>query len=158
MWVGRADAQVKQVVMAYMGVQFSDEEQRPAALEALRHIVSSFDVADGPGNHDLTHHVDLQGHHNLIVVGYWTDLAVYDRWLSSSAVATWWESEERLSDGLGYFREVLAPRVEQFETLYAFQEACLVWVRSWARPAARSSNTATGDRCVTDSPSHRPTG
>lgn len=35
MFVGRADESVKQVVMAYLGVQFRDE-QRVAALQAMQ--------------------------------------------------------------------------------------------------------------------------
>ncbi|MFI5623991.1 phenylacetaldoxime dehydratase family protein [Nocardioides sp. NPDC051685] len=122
MWVGRADPTVEQVVMAYLGVQFRDEEQRPAALAALRHLVGSLEGPDGAAHHDLTHHVDNQGHHNLMVVGYWNDPASYCRWLLSDRIAGWWSSDDRLSEGLGYFREVVAPRVDQFETLYAFQE------------------------------------
>lgn len=36
LWVGRADPSVQQVVMAYLGVQFRTDDQRPAALDALR--------------------------------------------------------------------------------------------------------------------------
>jgi len=122
MWVGRADESLQLVVMAYLGVQYADETQRPAALAAMRHIVSSFETTDGPAHHDVTHHVDNEDHHNLMVVGYWADAAAYCRWLRSDEVKGWWESEDRLNDGLGYFREVVTPRVEQFETLYAFQE------------------------------------
>lgn len=122
MWVGRANDSLKVVVMAYLGVQYADDAQRPAALAAMRHIVSTFDATDGPVHHDLTHHVDNQDHRNLIVVGYWADPAAYWRWLQSDEVKGWWDSEDRLADGLGYFREVVTPRADQFETLYAFQE------------------------------------
>lgn len=122
MWVGRADERLQQVVMAYLGVQFRGDEQRPAALAAMRDIVAGLDLDDGPLHHDLTHHADNQGYENLIVVGYWKDLAAQTRWIQGSAVADWWASDERLSEGLGYFREIVAPRAEQFETLYAFQD------------------------------------
>lgn len=112
---------VKQVVMAYLGVQFRDE-QRVAALQAMRYIDASFALADGPGNHDLTYHLDNQGYGNFIAVGYWRDPAAYQRWLLSAPVADWWGDEARLNEGLGYFREVIAPRAEQFETLYAFKD------------------------------------
>jgi aldoxime dehydratase len=121
MFVGRADENVKQVVMAYLGVQFRDE-QRAAALQAMRYIDASFALADGPGNHDLTYHLDNQGYGNFIAVGYWRDPVAYHRWLLSAPVADWWGDEARLSEGLGYFREVIAPRADQFETLYAFKE------------------------------------
>lgn len=122
MWVGRADTGLRQVVMAYLGVQYQHESQRPAALAALRRIVGTFEGADGPVQHDLTDHVDNSDHHNLMVVGYWSDPAAYCRWLRSDEVKSWWDSDERLSEGLGYFREVVTPRVDQFETLYAFQD------------------------------------
>lgn len=122
MWVGRSDEKLHQVVMGYFGVQFRGDEQRSDALAAMRHIVASLDLADGALHHDLTHHLDNQGYENLIVAGYWTDPVSQQRWSNSRAVADWWESADRLSDGLGFFREIVAPRAEQFETLYAFQD------------------------------------
>lgn len=121
MWVARADESLKQVVMAYLGVQFR-EERREQALAALRQIVGSFAFDNGPGNHDITYHLDNQGYGNFIVVGYWRDPAAYCRWMRSPQVDGWWSSDERLGEGLGYFREVVAPRAEQFETLYAFKD------------------------------------
>ena len=122
MWVGRADEQLTQVTMAYLGVQYRGDAQRPAALQAMRNIVDSFGLADGPVHHDLTHHTDKQGYDNLMIVGYWREPAAHCRWLRSPAVADWWSSQDRLSEGLGFFREIVSPRVEQFETLYAFQD------------------------------------
>lgn len=122
MWVARADESIKQVVMAYLGVQFKGEDHRADALAAMRTIVASFDAPDGPLHYDLTHHEDNQGHQNLMIVGYWKDPGSHCRWLMSKAVAEWWSSEQRLKEGLGYFREIIAPRADQFETLYAFKD------------------------------------
>lgn len=122
MWVGRADAQLKQVVMGYLGVQYRGEAQREQALQAMRDIVGRFSLADGPQAHDLTHHLDSSGYDNLMIVGYWSDAGAYCRWLRSPQVQAWWHSPDRLTDGLGYFQEISAPRAEQFETLYAFRE------------------------------------
>lgn len=122
MFVARGDQALQQVVMASFGVQYGDAGQRSQALAALRHIVDSFQLADGPISHDLTHHVDDQDHHNLMAMAYWADPAAYCRWLRSEEVKGWWDSEDRLGEGLGYFREIVAPRVEQLETLYAFTE------------------------------------
>lgn len=122
MWVARANEDVRQLVMGYFGVQYLGDDNKPEALAALRHIVDDFGREDGPGNFDLTHHKDTQGYDNLIAVGYWRDPQAYARWLASPAVAGWWESDDRLTGPLGYFREVVAPRAEQFETLYAFKD------------------------------------
>ena len=34
------------------------------------------------------------------------------------AVDAWWSAPDRLSEGLGYFREIVSPRVEHFETMF----------------------------------------
>lgn len=122
MFVGRADHGIEQVTMGYLGVQSNGEAKRPAALAAIGHIVASLDAADGPAHHDVTHHVDNQGYDNYIVVGYWTNPATFTAWLRSPDVEEWWASDDRLDDGIGYFREIVAPRADQFETLYAFQD------------------------------------
>lgn len=44
---------------------------------------------------------------------------VFARWESGGTFKTWWDSPERLTEGVGYFREVLKPRIEQFETAYS---------------------------------------
>jgi hypothetical protein len=36
---------------------------------------------------------------------------------------SWWDSEDRLTDGVGYFREIVSPRADQFETLYTYTQA-----------------------------------
>lgn len=121
MFVGRADKELTQVVMAYLGVQFH-EEHRQTAILAMQHMVDSFSLDYGPDHHDMTFHVDNQGFGNFIVVGYWRDPSAYCRWLRLPEIENWWSSDERLSEELGYFREIIAPRAEQFETLYAFKE------------------------------------
>ncbi|MBK0004805.1 phenylacetaldoxime dehydratase family protein [Erwinia sp. S38] len=121
MFVGRADKDLTQVVMAYLGVQFHEEHRQKGVL-AMQHMVDSFSLDYGPDHHDMTFHVDNQGFGNFIVVGYWRDPSAYCRWMRLTEIEHWWSSDERLDDELGYFREIIAPRAEQFETLYAFKE------------------------------------
>jgi aldoxime dehydratase len=122
MFVARAGQDLTQVVMGYFGVQYRGEEHRGEALAALRHIVGQFGLEDGAGEYDMTHHQDNQGYDNLIAVGYWRDPETYERWLARPEVAGWWNSDERLGGALGFFREIVSPRADQFETLYAFTE------------------------------------
>lgn len=121
MWVARADADLQQVVMAYLGIQFKPD-QKATAVKAMQHIVKSFGLENGPLNHDITHHTDNQNYENYTVVGYWRDPAAYCQWARLAEVNDWWNSDDRLNDGIGYFREIVSPRAEQFETLYAFKE------------------------------------
>ncbi len=122
MWVARPQSDLQQVIMAYFGIQYSSEAQKAAALAVARTWIAAFDAGDGPLQHDLTHHIDASGHHNLILVAYWRDPAAYCRWSRAPAQVQWWSAPERLQEGLGYFREVSGPRAEQFETLYAFKD------------------------------------
>lgn len=119
MFVARAGQDLTQVVMAYLGVQ-SRADDRDEALKVLRHLVGTFDGEDGPGEHDVTHHTDAQGYDNWIAVGYWRDPATYDRW--ASRTEAWWASDDRLASSVGVFREIVRPRADQFETLYAFTD------------------------------------
>ncbi|MEJ2864307.1 phenylacetaldoxime dehydratase family protein [Actinomycetospora flava] len=121
-WVARVGRDVTAVVMGYFGVQYRGEERRAEAWATLRAITDGFALDDGPGGWDLTHHVDAQGYDTLIAAAYWRDTATYDRWLARPEVAGWWDAPERLSAGVGVFREILAPGVDRFETLYPFTE------------------------------------
>jgi len=118
-WVGRPDPNVDQVVMGYFGVQFRGAALRAKADAALAGIVAGFEVEDGPRSHDLARYVDAQGYDNLIAIAYWADPAAFERWRDSPAIADWWNAEARLQEGLGYFREILAPRIDAFESLFS---------------------------------------
>ncbi|EXU76884.1 phenylacetaldoxime dehydratase family protein [Erwinia mallotivora] len=121
MFAGRAGEDLTQVVMACMGVQFR-EADRAKALAGMQHLVASFRIGEGPGHYDMTFHTDNQGYGNFIVMGYWRDPAAWCRWVRQPEIDGWWSAEQRLSDGIGWFREIIAPRADQLETLYAFQQ------------------------------------
>lgn len=117
-WSARAQSSVKQVVMGTFGVQAKGREQMGRACSAMRQIVQGFAAPDGPGHHDLAHAVDAQGYDNLVAIAYWSDPQQFVRWRDSAEVRSWWTAEQRLHDGLGYFREIVSPRVEHFETMF----------------------------------------
>lgn len=121
MWMARAEPALTQVVMAYLGVQYRGEGNRADALSALRHIVGTFSGADAPAEYDLTTYSDAHGYDNLIAVAYWRDPGSYGRW--TEGVSGWWSSDDRLHDGLGYFREIASTRADQFETICAFTDS-----------------------------------
>lgn len=120
LWSARTDDQVRQVVMAYFGVQARDDRARGHG--AFKAMIACLGGQDGPGHQDHFHYVDAEGYDNWIAAAYWLDPAVFERWNARANVKGWWESPDRLNDGVGYFREIMQPRMEQFETAYSSPE------------------------------------
>jgi aldoxime dehydratase len=118
MFSARGAESIESLVMSYFGVQSKGDENKGRACAAFQKIVESFKQPHGPARRDLVQFVDGEGYLNLIAVGYWIDPSQFEKWNNSSAVADWWASDDRLNEGVGYFREILRPRMEQFETIF----------------------------------------
>jgi len=118
-YVARHAETVTRVVMAYFGVQFHDDTpaQLATAQAALAHLDADFGAADGPGHWDRARCVDEAGAVNVISIAYWDDPSTFDRWFAVQQ--QWWSHDARLADGIGYFTELLRPRVERYETLFS---------------------------------------
>jgi aldoxime dehydratase len=104
-------------VMAYHGVQFRDPTCRGAAVAGLQTLRSAVQGEDAPRFADLAQYRDPEGWDTLVWTAYWADLAAHQRWQQHPVVHAFWQSDERLSGGLGWFREVACPGVDRFETL-----------------------------------------
>ena len=113
----RAPQTMTQVVMGYFGVQ---RRGGGAAVEtAFATVNALFNLADGPGHRDTVRYVDRDGYDTAITVAYWGDPKKFSRWIENPQNQAWWASNERLREGVGYFREVLSPRNVQYETAYS---------------------------------------
>ena len=116
--VAQMPAEMTRITMGYFGVQYrSGSTGRPQQFIAS--VRASFAAPDGPDHQDLVHHVDAAGYDNLIVVAYWANQARYQAWWESPNTSQWWNDPARSSEGAGYFREVLTPRIDRFETLFS---------------------------------------
>ncbi len=118
-WTARGDESISTVVMGYFGVQWRGEAARTAALSALQEIDSSFQIQNGPHYRDYAHYVDQAGYDNLIAIGYWITPDSYNIWSDSAPVVSWWSDEAKFTGDLGFFREILLPTSDRFETLFS---------------------------------------
>jgi aldoxime dehydratase len=116
-WSTHAEPKLGSVVMAYYGFQSKGREDHARACRTLKSFIAGFDGEDGPGHHDLTHYVDEGGYDNMIAIAYWTEPDRFARF--EGRTREWWESPDRLTDGIGYFREVVTPEASGFETLFS---------------------------------------
>ena len=113
---GRAPQAMTQVVIGYFGVQARDAPER--LRKAFVAMNALFALSDGPRHRDTVKCLDASGYDTAITAAYWGDPPQFHRWLESPEVHRWWASDERLDDGVGYFREVMLPRDVQYETAY----------------------------------------
>jgi aldoxime dehydratase len=113
--VARFGTSVRQMAMAYFGVQFRGATVPRAATDALRFIAAGFAREGGSGHWDRAQFVDASGFTNVISIGYWQDAAGFDAWHAAHG-AGWTRGGD---EAVGLFAEVLKPRVERFETLFS---------------------------------------
>jgi aliphatic aldoxime dehydratase len=111
-FVTRLEPAVRQVVMAYFGLQFRGE--LPAG--ALDVLDVAFAAVDGPGHHDRARQTSPDGTTDLVSIAYWDDPAAFDRW-SAAHRESWLGDGAR--DDYGRWTEVLRPTVEEHETLFS---------------------------------------
>jgi aldoxime dehydratase len=115
-FVARHKPKVLQVVMAYFGIQTQGKPSK-AAEQAMASIVSRFASSGGPTHWDRAQYVDEAGFTNIVTVAYWDDRAKFDGWFP--AARDDWTGDQRATDGIGAFIEVLYPSVEGYETLFS---------------------------------------
>ena len=115
-YVARHKPGVKRVVMAYFGVQYAGEASAHAAA-ALQRIAAAFTAANEPSHWDRASYVDEAGFTNIISIAYWDATASFDAWFAIHGRD--WTADSRVSEGVGYFIEVLRPAVERYETLFS---------------------------------------
>lgn len=118
-WTARADTPGQTLAMVLLGVQAKGDDAQRAACAGLRDIVAKLGADGGPVHHDLAHYVDESGYVNMIAIAYWTDRASYERWASLPEIDAWWRSPERLAGRVGWFREVMFPAENRYETLFS---------------------------------------
>ncbi len=115
-FVARYKPVVRQVAMAYFGVQYRGEPST-AATAALSQLAVRFKADCGPGHWDRARCIDGQGFTNVVSVGYWDDPAAFHSWFPLAREE--WMDEGHARDAAGYFIEVVRPSVESYETLFS---------------------------------------
>ena len=108
LWSDTEDA----LVAGYFGIQ----SESPDLLDGW--AGSAFTAAYSPFSVERGSFVDAQGDCNFLYVAYWR-ASHYHRWWASNGSARWWRKPERISEGVGYWREVCTLPFERLETLHS---------------------------------------
>jgi aldoxime dehydratase len=112
-FVARQAGSVRQVVMAYLGVQH--RATPPGA--GLAWLDEALAGPDGPGHHDRSLPMPMFAADgvpaDVVTAAYWDDPSVFDRWFQRHR-EPWLTG----GDGEGRWIEVIRPRVEEYETIF----------------------------------------
>ncbi len=114
--VARHQPGVRQVVMAYFGLQYRGDAPAEADV-ALRRVAAAFAEDPAAGHWDRARYIDEAGFENVISIAYWDDPERFDAWFAVHGAD--WIADSRAAEPLGYFVEVLRPAVERYETLFS---------------------------------------
>ena len=115
-FVARFKPTVKQVVMAYFGIQFTGAAPK-SADKALQWIAKRFSSPNGASHWDRARYTDEAGYTNVISVGYWDDHAVFEKWFPETRED--WMTKPEFAEKLGRFIEILSPNMDGYETLFS---------------------------------------
>ena len=95
---------------------FGIQNETPARLDDW--AARSLSGTHAPFATERGAHIDRFGVPNFLYVCYWRKPA-YDRWWSLAAHSGWWHDGERISDRVGYWREIFTMPFDRFETLHS---------------------------------------
>lgn len=77
-----------------------------------------YDADFAPEQVEVAQFADREGIVNNVYIAYWRD-DNHKKWWNNDDVSGWWSSAERLTDGVGYWRETFNMPIERFETLHS---------------------------------------
>jgi aldoxime dehydratase len=120
-WTARFNPAATHMPMGYFGIQYRGDAQAATARAAFHALCGHLERASGPRHHDLAHYIDEAGYDTLMLIAYWDDAPRFNAWLTSPVLAHWWDDPARIEEGIGYFREILIPRMTHLETLVSSQ-------------------------------------
>lgn len=106
-----------ELCIAFHAIQGHSAEEVYAS-PFFRWIDAALNLKSGPTVHDHAWFVDQNGLYTHTVAAYWVDRQKRDTWMADPDVSSWWNSDARLSEPTGYFRESLTVPVDRQESIY----------------------------------------
>lgn len=98
------------LIVGYFGIQADS----PALLEHWANQALCGEHA--PEKIEQGAYTDKANVKNYLYIAYWRN-SVYQQWLKSKNTASWWASDDRLNEGVGYWREIITMPFDRLETL-----------------------------------------
>ncbi|MFJ4156294.1 phenylacetaldoxime dehydratase family protein [Pseudomonas sp. NPDC089752] len=105
---------VDHLVFGMFGIQHTDENLTEVPTY-LSELIELLQLPHGAMSIERAHHIDKQGFHNQVILGYWLGRDSYDLWVESPTVKSWWANRSVSGHSkIGYWREVMSPSQDHF--------------------------------------------
>lgn len=101
-------------VFATIGVQFRPLTDVSAFVDELKRSITS---PSGPSLVNRAQYFDASGYENICFAAYWDNQTAFDEWWHGSGFHAYWDSDGRLTEAFGLWREIFAVEPSRFETL-----------------------------------------
>lgn len=115
---------VATIISQYHGMQMRSDDWAWQA-DFFARATASFAEPDGPSAHEIMRFEDAAGYTNAVTVSYWTDPTSHARWSANAALSRWLDSDARLDEAAGYWRETIAVPYDRHETIYSAPAYCI---------------------------------
>lgn len=115
-FAARFPESVKTVVCAYLGVQSRDVLSSEAAA-ASAEMLARCTAEDGPDSVEQASFTDEAGYANRVVIAYWSDPVVFERWFAHHHDAL--IAAGATPSAHGRWIEVVAPTMDRYETIFS---------------------------------------
>ncbi len=120
-WSAKIDPECTEIVIGYFGYQFKKgEDLQPTHF--LNWYAELLKIENAPIHSERGLVIDKDGYENGYYISYWNSKDSYDQWRMSSQFTTWWDSEDRITDSLGYWAEPMVIPLDRFETLFSSED------------------------------------
>ena len=111
-WESVWDNTSDSLVAGYFGIQSED------SVLLDNWATQAFSSTHAPLSLEQGSYVDQNGVRNYLYIAYWRK-SEYQRWWLLKTNSGWWADQQRLVEGVGYWREVIVMPFERFETLHS---------------------------------------
>lgn len=117
-YCARLQPRTKDLALAIIGAQYaSPSDFTDAGISTVKTFMTDAPTASRPSSWEVASVTDKRGAYNIAVFAYWPSISLQKKWEVDSGFKSWWNSSDRESDGQGWFREILRPSVDRFETV-----------------------------------------
>ncbi|KAF2124931.1 hypothetical protein P153DRAFT_434650 [Dothidotthia symphoricarpi CBS 119687] len=122
-YCARFPKKMENLVLAIIGAQYpAGTDDNRTGISTIKNFMTDIPENVRPSSWETASVTDKRGFFNIAVFAYWPSTEIHKEWEVESGFEAWWKSSDRESEVHGWFKEVLCPSVDRFETVFSNHE------------------------------------